>query len=238
MFGDFGFNGSFGRFGTSSGGAAAPAPVLSSVQADGWQGVWADGTPPTFDPDGAPVYQTFTRQGFDATGTAITFPEDLTILRRVRQPFPDQLLETASNVALQDYVLSTDSAAGVTNGSTEISPKPIANWVMRDRQLVGDSIDWEIVAFHYYARNGRQVAAVRVRGNDGTNQTPWQVVSATAVSTYCEDLNAVEVYRGTLDVTALADGPVGAPTLCWLEAEVMPWVGDTNSVLLSVDLPK
>lgn len=210
------------------GATGAPA-VLSAVQADGWQGVWAGGTPPTFDPDNAPVCQTFSRQGFDATATAITFSESLAILCRVRQPYPNQTLPTASNVALQDYVLSTDSAAGVTNSSTEISPKPIGNWVMRDRQLVGNSIDWEIIAFHYYARNGRQVPCVRVRANDGTNQTPWQVVSSTVVSTYCEDVNAVEVYRGTLDVTALADGPASAPTLCWLEAEIMPWVGADNA---------
>ncbi len=214
------------RFG---GGGAAVAPLISSVQADGWQGVWASGTPPTFDPNGAPVYQTFTRQGFDATGAAVTFSEQIPILRRVREPFPNQLTDTASNVALGDYIVSTDSASGVTNNSTEISPKPIANWVMRDRPLVGDTIDWEIIAFHYYARDNRQVACVRVRANDGTTQTPWQVVSTTAISSYCEDANPVEVYRGTLDVSALADGAVGAPTLCWLEGEVMPWVGADNA---------
>ncbi len=210
-------------------GGGGAAPLLSSVATDGWQGVWADGTPPTFDPNGAPVYQTFTRQGFDATATAISFSEQIPMLRRVRQPYPNEALPTASNVALGDYILSTDSASGVTNNSTEISPKPIANWVMRDRQLVGDTIDWEIVAFHYSARDNKQVACVRVRANDGTTQTPWQVVSTTAISSYCEDANPVEVYRGTLDVSTLADGPASAPTLCWLEAEVYPHVGADNA---------
>ncbi len=209
------------RFG---GGGAAVAPLISSVQADGWQGVWADGTPPTFDPNGAPVYQTFTRQGFDATGAAITFSEQIPILRRVREPWPNEAIDTASNVALGDYIVSTDSTAGVTNSSTEISPKPIANWVMRDRQLVGDTIDWEIIAFHYYARDNKQVACVRVRGNDGTTQTPWQVVSSTAISGYCEDANPVECYGGTLDISTLADVALG-----WLEAEVYPHVGADNA---------
>jgi hypothetical protein len=238
MFGDFGFNGSFGRFGISSGGGSAPASVLSAVQADGWQGVWASATPPTFDPDNNPITQRFSRAGYDANGNATTYTEDLVILRRVRNPYSvggAQLTDTASNVALQDYVLSTDSAVGVTNSSTEISPKPIAAWTMRDRQMVGDSIYWEIAAFHYYARNGRQVACVRVRGNDGTTQTPWQVVSTTAVSTYCEDANAVEVYSGTLDVSTLAAGTVSNPASCWLEAEVMPWIGGTASVCRSED---
>jgi phage tail protein X len=210
-------------------GGAAVVPLLSSVQADGWQGVWAGGTPPTFNPNGSPVFQTFTRQGYDASGSLISFSEQIPILRRVRNPFPNQATDTASNVALGDYILSTDSAAGVTNSSTEISPKPIGNWVMRDRRLVGNSIDWEIIAFHYYARSNRQVAAVRVRANDGTTQTAWQVVSSTAISTFCEDANPVEVYRGTLDITGLAAG------MGWLEAEVMPWVGASASVLRSED---
>jgi hypothetical protein len=204
--------------------------LLSSVQADGWQGVWKTGTPPTFDPNGAPVFETFSRQGFDANATAITFNEQIPILRRVRQVWPNHLTDTADRVALGDYVLSTDTiVGGGASGSSEISPKPIAAWVMRDRQMVGDTIEWEIVAFHYYARQGRQVACVRVRGNDGTTQTPWQVVSTPVVSTYCEDANAVEVYRGVLDISTLAPGTVALPTAGWLEAEVMPWVGADNA---------
>lgn len=217
------------------GGSGAVASVLSLVQSDGWQGVWASGTPPTFDPNGAPVFQTFTRQGYDAAATATTYSEQVPMLRRVREPYPNQLTDTASNVALGDYILSTDTATDVTNNSTETSPKPIAMWVMRDRQMVGDTIDWEIIAFHYYARNNRQVAAVRVRANDGTTQTPWQVVASTAISSYCEDANPVEVYRGTLNISALAAGTVAAPTVGWLEAEVMPWIGATASVFRSED---
>lgn len=221
--------GSVGRVGLSTRRASvAAAAIIQSVQADGWQAVWPS-TPPTFDPNNSPVSQTFARQGFDTSGTATTVLENIIINRRVRQVFPNQTSDTAANVALADYVYSTDSAAGVTNNSTEISPKPIAAWVMRDRQLVGNTINWEIVAFHRNARSQQMVACVRVRGNDGTNQTAWQVVSTTVVSTYCEDANAVEVYAGTLDITALNTG------LVWLEAEVMPWIGGAASVLKSED---
>ncbi len=230
-----GFTGFSEGGGLSPGSAPVAASVLSSVQADGWQGVWASGTPPTFDPDGAPVTQRFTRQGYDSGANAITFDEDLVILRRVREVWPNQLTDTAANVALQDYVLSTDLLDGSPCGSTEVAPKPIGNWVMRDRQMVGDTIDWEIIAFHYYAREGRQVACVRVRANDGTTQTPWQVVSAPVVSTYCEDANAVEVYRGTLDISTLDPGTVALPAVGWLEAEIMPWVGGDASVCRSED---
>ena len=207
---------------------AGAVATISSVQADGWQAVYP-ATPPTFTPDSSPITQAFTRQGFDATATAVSVSENIIMLRRVRNVYPSQATDTPLNVALSDYVLSTDTAAGVTNNSAQISPKPIGNWIDRDRQLVGNSIFWELVAFHYYARAGRMVAAVRVRGNDGTTQTAWQVVSTTAVSTYCEDANAVETYSGTLDITSLAAG------LGWLEAEIMPWIGGAASVLKSED---
>ena len=209
------------------GGGVAPVALISAVGTDGWQATWASGTPPTFTPDSSPVAQTFSRAGYDAAGATTTYSEDMTMLRRVRNVFPSQATDTATSVALEDYIYSTDSASGVTNSSTEISPVPIANWTMRDRQLVGDSIYWEIIAFHRNFRSGRQVACVRVRGNDGTTQTAWQVVATTAVSTYAEDPNPIEVYSNTLDISGLADG------LIWLEGEIMPWNGGAASVLAS-----
>ena len=212
------------------GGGGGPAALISAVSSDGWQATWASGTPPTFTPDSSPVTQAFTRQGFDATATATTISEDITMLRRVRNPYPSQATDTADSVALSDYIYSTDSCAGVTNSSAEISPVPIANWVMNDRLLTDNTVFWEIVAFHRNYRSGRQVAAVRVRANDGTNQTAWQVVSSTAVSTYCEDANPIETYSGTLTLTGITDG-----AMFWLEGEVMPWIGGAASVLKSED---
>ncbi|WEK44123.1 MAG: hypothetical protein P0Y64_04655 [Candidatus Sphingomonas colombiensis] len=101
---------------------------------------------------------------------------------------------------------------------------------MPSRLLVGNSVRWEMIAFHRDFRGARQVACVRVRGNDGTTQTSWQTVAATVISTLCEDTNPIEVYAGGLDVTALATGAF------WLEAEVYPWIGAAPSVLKSEDL--
>ena len=221
--------------GLGGGGGGGPAALISAIAADGWQATWASGTPPTFAPDSSPVAQTFSRAGYDATGATTTYSEDMTMLRRVRNVYPNQATDVttattfspANAVALEDYVYLTDSASGVTNISAEISPVPIANWTMRDRQLVGNSIYWEIIAFHRNFRSGKQVACVRVRANDGTTQTAWQVVATTAVSSYAEDPNPIETYSGTLDISGLAAG------LVWLEGEVFPWIGDTNSVLRS-----
>lgn len=210
------------------GGGGAPSSLISAVAADGWQATWASGTPPTFDPDGSPVAQTFSRAGYDTAGATTTYSEDMTMLRRVRQPYPSETLPTADSVALEDYIYSTDSCSGVTNSSAEVSPVPIANWVMNDRLLVGNSVFWEIIAFHRNYRSRSQVPCVRVRANDGTTQTAWQVVSTTTVSSYSEDPNPIETFSGTLDVTALASA-----TMFWLEAEVFPWIGGAASVLKS-----
>ena len=221
--------------GSSSSGSAA---LISAVAADGWQATWASGTPPTFDPDGSPEVQTFSRAGYDTAGATTTYSEDIMMLRRVRLPYPTPTIDVttatgnspANAVALGDYIYSTDSASGVTNSSTEISPVPIANWVMNDRLLVGNSVFWEIIAFHRNYRSRSQVPCVRVRANDGTTQTAWQVVSTTTVSSYSEDPNPLETFSGTLDVTALASA-----TMFWLEAEVFPWIGGAASVLKSED---
>lgn len=206
-------------------GATAMPASISSIDADGWSAQWANGTPPAFAPDSAPTSIAVSRAGFDAAGGAISYHTTGIFTRRKRQVYPNQALDTDATVALDDYVYATDSIAGVGNNSTETSPKPIAAWVMPARLLVGNSVHWEMVAFHRNFRQRRQVAAVRVRANDGTTQTAWQTISATAISTLVEDANPIEVYRGDLDITALATG------LFWLEAEVFPWIGTTAAIL-------
>lgn len=214
--------------------ALSNAPIISApftvVATDGWQ---VTDTTPT---DLSLTEFQVRRQGYTTAGVATQWNETLKVTKRVRQAYPNQTSFTADQVALNDYIYSTDTIVGVLNGSLETSPKPIANWTMMRRTTVGDSLPWEVIAFHKDARNygsggvGQQVACVRVRATDGTNYTAWQTVSSTTLSTSCEWDNAPEVFAGTLDVSGLNN-----PALIWLEGEVYPWIGGAASVLKSED---
>ena len=208
----------------------APLPPITAINAEGWSAEWREGTPPAFEPDTAPQTIPVARAGFDAGGAPASHAAARIFTVRRRQPYPNHAQPTVRSVALDDYVYATDAIAGVANGSTEVSPKPIAAWVMPSRLLVGEAVRWEIIAFHRDFRSRRQVACVRVRASNGLAQTPWQLVAATAISTSVEDANPIEVYHGDLDLAALATGDF------WLEAEVYPWIGGAASVLRSEDL--
>lgn len=196
----------------------APSAPISAVAADGWQATMTTSAELSF----APV--TVQRQGFDATGAAATITDTLYTTKRVRQPYPNHESLTADKVTLGEVIYSTDTIAGVTNNSAETSPKPICAWTMEGRRLVGNGIDWEIVAFHVNGRGRQFVPCVQVRATDGTTTTARQTVSTTALSTHAEDANPIEVFKGTLDVTALATG------LVTLEARVPPFIGGAASV--------
>ena len=172
------------------------------------------------------------RAGFAADGGAALHQVRHARTIPVRRAFPDHADTVPDTMALSDYVYASDTVPDATNVSTLTSPKPTARWVMPSRLVVGDTITWEMVAFHRDARAdsagiGRQVACVKVRATNGTASTGWQTVSETVVSTLAEDANPIEVYRGEIDVSALPDGIV------WLEAEVYPWLGTAASVLTS-----
>ncbi|ANU07149.1 hypothetical protein [Paraurantiacibacter namhicola] len=175
------------------------------------------------------------RQGFSASGAPASHAATTLLTKRVREAWPDHAQDTPGRVALSDYLYATDAVAGWDNASTAAAPKPIAAWTMPAREIVGAALAWELVAFHRDARpdpvdgTGRQVACVRVRASNGAASTAWQVVSQTGLSALCEDRQPLETYSGTLDVSALPDGPV------WLEAEVVPWFGAEASVLRSED---
>lgn len=203
-------------------GTPTPTPLFS-ISTDGWQYV----TPTPVDLSFAPV--SVARQGFTSTGQVTTYNDTLYQTKRVRKVTPDQLQFTDDRVALSDYVYATDSIVGVTNNSIENSPKPTPSWIMPHRLLVGDSVYWEIIPFHRDARINQPVACVRVRATDGTTATPWQYATNYAISTICEDRTAVGVYRGTHNVSSLADG------LGWLEAEVYAWIGGAASVRTTAD---
>lgn len=201
---------------------AASAPPLTSVAADGWQATVDSPTDLSLTP------VSVSRAGFDATGTATTHADTLYTTKRIRLPYPDQATLTADQVALSDYVYSTDTIAGVTNNSTEASPKPIANWIMPHRLVVGDTVDLEVIAFHRDARAGSQVACVLFSATDGTT-TVNQLVASTAVSGRAGDKHPVISYKAALDISTLDPG------LITCNAKVYPWLGDAASVADSAD---
>jgi hypothetical protein len=201
----------------SSGGGAAPAP-FEAVNADGWSVSALD--PATAVGQSA----TLSRQGY-VGATATTITEAMPCTARVRLPFPDQATLSADRVALADYVYSTDTIAGVTNNSAEVSPKPVANWALPDRSVIGNTLTAEVVAFHRNARNREQVAAVEFYATDGTN-TVSQVVTQSVVSGRAGDQLAVIVYRCDLDVSSL-----DTPATITLNARVYPHIGGAASVL-------
>jgi hypothetical protein len=203
------------------------AAKFQSVNTDGWRSTYA--SPPTFDPVGNPEYFTVTRQGFNTSGGATTYSEDLVCTQRTRQVYPNQASLETNQVALSDYIYSTDTVLGATNNSTEASPKPVANWVMPDRMTVGNTIHLEVTAFHRNARDFEQIAAVEFRATDGTT-TVTQVVATSAISSSYEDAVPVIVYQCDLDISALAN-----PATVTVNAKVYPWIGGAASVLDSAD---
>lgn len=197
---------------------SAISPTISAIDATGWQSTM----PVPVDLALDPVF--VSRQGFTAAGAATTHAETLYTTKRVRQPYPNHASLTTDTVAMSDVVYSTDTISGVTNNSTETSPKAVANWAMIDRRVVGDSVDLEVVAFH---RNG--VACVEFRATDGTT-TVTSVVSTVTISNKTGDQFPVLVYAATLDISTLADN-----ANITVNAKVFPRIGAAASVQDSAD---
>lgn len=210
----------------AAGSVSIPA-LFQSVNAAGWSVTYA--SPPTFTPDVTPEYFTVSRQGYNASAQAVTVSEDLVCTQRIRQAYPNHASLTTDQVALSDYIYSTDTITGVTNNSAETSPKPICNWALPDREVIGNTLTAEVVAFHRDARNGKQVAAVEFIVSDGTT-TVTQVVSDAVVSGRAGDKGAVIVYRAAIDVSSLAN-----PATLTLNAKAYPHIGGAASVANSAD---
>ncbi len=204
-----------------SGGTPTPSSPLSSIATTGWQAEYA-ATPPSLNPL-VPI--TVSRQGYDATGATTTYSETLTVTQRVRQAYPNQASLSALTVALSDYALTTDTISGVTNNSAEVMPKPIANWVMQSRQIVGNTLRLGVTGNHWAARNGKPFACVVFTVTDGTNTVTKTVTSMTVSTTGANDRCAVLAYEDDVDITSLTDG-----ALITANAVVYPWVGGAASV--------
>jgi hypothetical protein len=165
------------------------------------------------------------RSGFTTAGIPTTYEDTLAVTRQVRQRWPNHLSAEANLYAITDYLYASDAIFGGENRSSFVSPKPIANWAMIDRQLVANTVRLEVVAAHRNARQNSEVACVVFTVSDGTN-TVSQTVSATTVSGRASDRNPVLVYAANIDVSGLAND-----VLLTCNAKVYPWIGAEASVL-------
>lgn len=196
------------------------APV-TTIAADGWQATY-DGTPPAeMDPSGDPETVTVTRQGFDASGGAVSVNDTVTLMKRVRQPYPNQGSLTADSIALSDFVYAGDTIAGVANNSTRTYPKPICCWLHGDHQIAaGPTFTARVAVAHMHARSGRPVAAVTFSVTDGVS-TVTETVSAMSTITYTASGLTVPHFAAALDISGFA---VGAELT--VDVTVYPWVGE------------
>jgi len=211
------------------GGSSAPVsdPNVTAIPANGWGATYT--TPPAeFDPvsDAKLIYAT--RPGFTAAGGSTTLTDTITIMKRVRDPYPDENDLTANDVSLSDFVFSGDTLTGITNNSTVDYHKPICMMLGHDRDRVTDQTYTARVAIaHWAARNGKPVAAVEFFATDGVT-TVSTLVSSMSTITYTHGSGATETsktiphYAGSLDFSTLSDD-----SLITVYVKIYTWVGDT-----------
>lgn len=213
----FGYGSAAGRRAT----VAKPEPVVGELEADGFSFAASAGEP------SPGTTLPALRSGFSDNGEPVLHDALVTFGTPKRQPYPNQGVLEPGKWCLTQSLYFSDEIVASTNSSAREAPQPIAAWAMPGRKVVSTTLAWELVAFHKDAKDGAQVACVKVRATDGANATDWQTVRTTSLSTLYPDINPVEAYAGVVDVSALNDG------LIWLEAEVYPWFGTQDAVLRS-----
>lgn len=175
-----------------------------------------------------PVAFTVSRQGYSAAAAATTYLDTFYVTSTVRQPYPNQASQSSLTAALSDYIYSTDTpSGGVTNNSTYTSPKPVANWAMRDRRCVGNSVRLEVVCGHRNARGGLPVACVVFTATSSGSGTATQTVATPTILGHSGDLNPVIGYACDLDISALSDNASFT-----VDAVVYPWIGGAGTTSL------
>ncbi len=198
--------------------AVTSDPAILAVGAEGWRVTYDQ--PGAFDPITDPRPLVVDRQGFDASGQTTTVTDILTVMGRVREPWPDDQTWTPGDVALSDVVYAGDTVLGVANSSAQPYPKPQALWLNHDREVADNAIfTARLAVAHAHARKGRPVAAVRFTATDGTTTVETLVTTMQATSHLTSGLS-VPHFAGDLDFSALAPG-----ALITVDAEIRPWVG-------------
>lgn len=194
-------------------GSIVAAPAIAAVAANGWEATMDVPADLTFEQ--VPL----SRQGYDATGAPVAISESVVTTKRVRQPFPNQASLTATMVALSDYVYSTDTISGVTNNSAETSPKPVANWSIIDRRVVGNSLDGVRFVFGARPTSGLIIAFNRLMRLGGVNAV-LQIESGVDTLTGAAVVQNVWEWTSANANPALRPSGDGAPNdsshvICW-----------------------
>ena len=212
-------------------GLSVPA-VLSSVNADGWSAIPI--TPASsYSPDGgSPVTTAVTRQGYDTSGNATTYVENITLTQRVRQAFPNYAtLDTTGRTALSNWITTTDSGA-FTNNSALVMPPPVATFISTDHALVTSTITVEFLAYHIMAHSQQPIPYASCTATDGTTTT--SVVAATYVANLAGayDLAPLAGFRAAITVSGLANAAV-----ITVNCKAYPWAGNSSAILDSATSP-
>lgn len=206
--------------------AAAGPALISEIDATGFGATWADGTPPTFDPEGDPQVINVTRLAYDSSGNETTALDPVIITSRMRTVASTLVSPrselTADKVALARTIYVGDTATDVVNNSTARSPKPVAQWAVGHRDFFQRYLVAEIVAGHRDAQQNKQIAGVRFIATDGVD-TVTEFVSETVIAGRAGDQIPLEVYRCNIDCLGLDDGTIT------LDAEVVPFYGRDNA---------
>lgn len=192
--------------------------------------------------------------GYDTSGNATTVTRTLTGVAHLRRQYPNggsKMISTdGTNVAilvtLDDWIysgttiVSASIASGFypscvasdspvkTNLSTMAYPTPLFGWINPQQESTGSTHAVEAVAFHRHARNGQQVACIKFRANDGTNDSAEITVSSTSTSAKITQGNIPEVWAGTLDMSGMTQA-----TICTVNAKIYPWIGTVYDVGVS-----
>lgn len=204
-------------------------PLFASILADNWLADWRTGTPPTFAPNTSPVNVAATQQGYTAVAgtpgsvTATTYTSNYIPTLRYRDPAPNDATLKATQVVLNDYAYDTTTIAGLTNNSTIVSPKPVAQWTTAGRQLIdtaNPTASGGVIAAH---RDG--IAAVQVILRDVNGLELTQTITSPTWVTRAGDFTGVEEYTYSINCSTLANGVIRRRFI------VYPRFGGSASVL-------
>lgn len=190
--------------------------------------------------------------GYDTSGNATTITRTITGVAHLRRQYPNGASKMISTdgtdltlyITLDDWIYSgttlvsasigssfypscvASSAGTKTNSSTRGYTKPVFGWINPQQERSGSTHAVEAVAFHRHATAGQQVACMKFRASDGTNNSAEVTVSTPTLSTRQTVGFIAEVFAGTLDFSGLTQA-----AMCTVNAKVYPWIGDSTAVL-------
>jgi hypothetical protein len=202
-----------------------------------------------------PLAISLDRLGYDGSGAVAHYAETINGAAALREPAPNQAqftqLASGSDVVvtatLDRYVLASDTitsatiAAGAYNGggasnastigtllnsSTFASPIPLYGFLTPPAQApTGANFHVEFLAYHFFARFGRQVACVEFRVRDVATSTDQGIsvkVNDPSLSTLLTQGPKVEVYAADIPMTSLSQG-----VQYDVYARIYRWIGNS-----------